>query len=49
VRGIDEQVAKPELAVAGTVPVRRNRSTRADESVYRESGARARAPAATEG
>jgi hypothetical protein len=40
-RGIDEQVAKAERAVAGKVPVKRNRFIRlvgADKSVNRAGG-----------
>lgn len=51
-RGIDEQVAKAEKAVAGTVSVKRNRFiklTGADKSVNRELEAKARALAGIKG
>jgi hypothetical protein len=51
-RGIDEQVAKAEKAVAGKVPVKRNRFIKlsgADKSVNRELEAKARALAGWKG
>jgi hypothetical protein len=51
-RGIDEQVAKAERAVAGKVPVKRNRFIRligADKSVNRTLEAKARALAGWKG
>jgi hypothetical protein len=51
-RGIDEQVAKAEKAVAGKVPVKRNRFitlTGADKSVNRKLEAKARALAGWKG
>ena len=51
-RGIDEQIAKAEKAVAGTVPVKRNRFiklTGADKSVNRELEAKARGLAGLKG
>ena len=51
-RGIDEQVAKAEKAVAGKAPVKRNRFitlTGADKSVNRDLEAKARALAGMEG
>jgi hypothetical protein len=51
-RGIDEQVAKAEKAVAGKVPVKRNRFIRlvgADKSVNRTLEAKARALAGLKG
>ena len=51
-RGIDEQVAKAERAVAGKVPVKRNRFIRlvgADKSVNRALEAKARALAGIKG
>jgi hypothetical protein len=51
-RGIDEQVAKAEKAVAGKAPVKRNRFiklTGADKSVNRELEAKARALAGVKG
>jgi hypothetical protein len=52
VRGIDEQVAKAEKAVAGKVPVKRNRFitlTGADKSVNRAPEAKTRALAGWKG
>jgi hypothetical protein len=52
VRGIDEQVAKAEKAVAGKVPVKRNRFIQlvgADKSVNRALEAKARALAGWKG
>ena len=51
-RGIDEQVAKAEKAVAGTTPVKRNRFVRlsgGDRSVNRELEAKARSLAGWKG
>jgi hypothetical protein len=51
-RGIDEQIAKAERAVAGKVPVKRNRFIRlvgADKSVNRALEAKARALAGWKG
>ena len=51
-RGIDEQLAKAERAVAGKVPVKRNRFIRlvgADKSVNRDLEAKARALAGWKG
>lgn len=51
-RGIDEQVAKAERAVAGKVPVKRNRFIKlvgADKSVNRTQEAKARALAGIKG
>ena len=51
-RGIDEQVAKAEKAVAGKVPVKRNRFIKlvgADKSVNRALEAKARALAGIKG
>jgi len=45
-RGIDEQVAKAEEAVAGQIPIKRNRFTQLSgdtHTVNRELGAKARA------